>query len=987
MIRRKRNIIEMAVAAALFGACAAGAVPASHAEAASATNSAASNDGGQVTPTAAEQEQKKSKSKAQVANENLLQPVVISGFVSSLQNSIAIQKNSDSIDEAVSAQEIGELPGTSIADSLGRLPGLAVQYFNGRPQQISIHGLSADFDITQVNESIQPSTSNNRDVELDQYPASWFNTIIVHMSPSADLIDQGIAGTIDMKTMRPLDQKGPVAHLNANYQFIEPNQVMPGPGVSNRGHDIDGIFADQFFDHTFGVTLGVDLEDIPSHILHQGPWGYATDANGNSIIGGSKNYNISDVLDRKGYLATFEWRPSSAFTSTLDLMEEDSNETQQAKGAEFPLGYGSNETEIPGNTTNGFDQTGQFNDVYPVIRNDYNHYQARLYNIIWNNDFKLADSWTANIQGAYSRAERENEFVEAYSGYGYDGPANESTLAGTNVPFRESGNGELLLYPSQGLDGSNIVLTDPQGWGSGSNLVQAGFINDPHTEDYIGHLKMGATKFFDSGPLSSLEAGVAYQNRRKNYVINQDFLVPGGGPSLLLNGGATKEAPIPASALEPTTDALGFMGIGPQVMYDPFAVIASGALVKYPTALSSINVPPDWVVTEKDTTGYLQLNIQTDLGSDVGLRGNVGLQLAHTSQTSDGQRVAPGSTIGGAATTVLLPATGGTSYTRYLPSLNLVASLPYDNDVRFSAARTMARPRMDYMSASFGIGGDITHLPDTNPLTSYFSGSGGNPKLLPTMSDNFNLSVEHYFKGSGNGYACQGTQDKTSALCTSGGAGYVQLSAYYLKLSDYINPSDLSIFNFAPYESGYLTSAQQAQLGTSYGILNIPQNNGAGHIEGEQFATNLPLGDFTSWLNGIGILASVDRTLSSIYYSDQTMPVTVPGLSKWVENFTLYYQRGGFQASVNDDIRSSFLGEVFGISSTRIEQVFKGTATVDAQVSYAFTSGRLNGLTLIATGSNLTNQGMQTYQNTDPREVLTWEEYDRLYTIGFSYGF
>jgi iron complex outermembrane receptor protein len=60
---------------------------------------------------------------------------------------------------------------------------------------------------------------------------------------------------------------------------------------------------------------------------------------------------------------------------------------------------------------------------------------------------------------------------------------------------------------------------------------------------------------------------------------------------------------------------------------------------------------------------------------------------------------------------------------------------------------------------------------------------------------------------------------------------------------------------------------------------------------------------------------------------------------------------------------------------------------VDAQLSYEFTSGMLNGLTLIATGSNLTNQGMQTYENGDPRQVLTWEEYDRLYTIGFSYSF
>ncbi|HEV2269552.1 MAG TPA: hypothetical protein VGR92_08845, partial [Steroidobacteraceae bacterium] len=450
----------------------------------------------------------------------------------------------------------------------------------------------------------------------------------------------------------------------------------------------------------------------------------------------------------------------------------------------------------------------------------------------------------------------------------------------------------------------------------------------------------------------------------------------------------TQTAPIPASASEGIGDPLAFMGIGPEVLYNAFALIKSGTLVEYPTALSSINVPPNWEIDEKDTTGYVQLNLHTDLGASVGLSGNVGLQVAHTNQASDGSRVAPGSTIGGSATTVLLPVSAGTSYTRYLPSLNLKFSLPDDNDVLLSVARTMARPRPDYMSASFGINGNITHLTDTNQLTSYFSGSGGNPKLLPTMSTNVNASITHYFSGPTNdSFNCTGSQSKTSALCTSGGEGYVQVSGYYLKLTDFINPSALSIFNFAPYEAGYLTPTQQAQLGTPYGILNIPQNDGAGHIEGEQLSTNLPLGDLTHWLNGLGVTGSVDRTLSTVNYAGQTSPVTVPGLSKWVENFTVYYQRGGFQASVNDDIRSSFLGEVFGISSTRVEQVFKSTATVDAQVSYAITSGMLNGLTLIATGSNLNNHTMQTDQNGDPRQVLTWEQYPRLYTIGFSYTF
>ena len=982
MIRRNRNILEMAVATAIFGACAASAIPVSHAaEAASVTDD---NDTHAASQTA---DQEQNKSKKEVANENTMETVVVSGFVSSLENSIAIKKNSDTIDEVISAQDIGQLPGTSIADALSRVPGLAVQQYNGRAQQLTIHGLSADFNVTNVNGDIQPSTSNNRDVELNQYPASWFDVIDVQMTPKADLVNEGIAGTVDMQTMRPLSQKGAVAHLNANYQWNTLSQVMPGPGVSDRGHHIDGIFADQFFDRTFGVTLGVDLEANPTHVLHQAPWGYATDASGNLIIGGSKNYNISDLLKRDAYLATFEFKPSDVLTSTLDLLYEDYTETQQDKGAELPLAYGGGTTAIPGKVVNGFDQTGAFDNVYPVIRNDYTHYDDYVYNILWHNQLKLADDWTVKLNGSYSRAESTDEFLEAYSGFGYNGPSNQSTVPPTSVGFGEGSNGQLYLYPSQSLAGSNVVLTDPQGWGAGSNLAMAGFINAPHTEDYVGHVTLGATRFFESGPFSSVEFGADRQHRRKDYSINQSFLVMGGGPSLLLDQGATRTLPIPASALEPTTAALGFMGVGPQVMYNPFALIASGALVPYQTALSSVTTPPNWIVNEDDTTGYLQLNIHTDVGPSIGLRGNVGLQVAHTGQTSYGSRVAPGEAIGGSTAIDLLPVVGGTSFTRYLPSLNLVFSLPANNDVRLSAARTMARPRMDYMNASLGVGTNQTGLTISDPTKSYFSGSGGNPALLPTMASNYNASIEHYFSSGANGYSCADNQDKTSALCTAGGAGYVQLSGYYLKLTDYINPSAATLYNFAPFVSSYLNSAQQSQLGTTYGVMNIPQNDGAGHIEGVEFATNLPLGNFTRWLNGFGVLASVDRTQSSIYYADETSAVTVPGLSKWVENYTLYYQLGGFQASVSNSRRSSYLGQVFAVSATRVEQDVKATSTVAAQISYAVNSGMLNGLTLIATGSNLTNDRFQTFQNNDPRQVQTWEEYGRLFTVGFSYRF
>ena len=76
-----------------------------------------------------------------------------------------------------------------------------------------------------------------------------------------------------------------------------------------------------------------------------------------------------------------------------------------------------------------------------------------------------------------------------------------------------------------------------------------------------------------------------------------------------------------------------------------------------------------------------------------------------------------------------------------------------------------------------------------------------------------------------------------------------------------------------------------------------------------------------------------------------------------------------------------------GISASRIEQTIQGGSTYDAQVSYSIDSGSLKGLTFIVQGSNLSNKTFITYQNDDPRQVLTWERYGRRYDIGVSYKF
>ncbi len=98
-----------------------------------------------------------------------MEEVVVSGIRYGIESSIALKKNSESIVESVSAEDIGKLPDTSIAESISRLPGLAAQRVNGRAQVISIRGLRPAYGSTLLNGREMVSTGDNRSVELDQF--------------------------------------------------------------------------------------------------------------------------------------------------------------------------------------------------------------------------------------------------------------------------------------------------------------------------------------------------------------------------------------------------------------------------------------------------------------------------------------------------------------------------------------------------------------------------------------------------------------------------------------------------------------------------------------------------------------------------------------------------------------------------------------------------------------------------------------------------
>src|SRR5277367_6562427 len=142
---------------------------------------------------------------ADEAPSNQLEEVVVTGIRASIQSAIQVKRDAPDIVEAISAEDIGKLPDPSIAESLTRLPGVSAQRSDGRTSDISIRGFGPDFNGTLMNGREQVSTGDNRAIQFDQYPAELIHAVEVYKTPDATLIGQGLAGTIDLQTTRPLE--------------------------------------------------------------------------------------------------------------------------------------------------------------------------------------------------------------------------------------------------------------------------------------------------------------------------------------------------------------------------------------------------------------------------------------------------------------------------------------------------------------------------------------------------------------------------------------------------------------------------------------------------------------------------------------------------------------------------------------------------------------------------------------------------------------
>ena len=874
--------------------------------------------------------------------------IIVTGFRHSLETSINLKRDNDSIVEAVSAEEIGKLPDVSIGESIARLPGIAAQRVGGRAEIISVRGFPPDFTNVLLNGRVQASSGYNRAVEFDQYPSELLSAVVVYKTPDADISSMGLAGTVDLRTIRPLAYGKRTIAINVRGQYDEGggrNTDMPKWG--GRGSI---SYIDQNKDGTLGWVIGYAHLDSPSHTNHSKNWFYDTYGGTTNLLSGQEVFASNSRDIRDGVMATLEWRPSDMVHTSLDVYYSRFKQRTVNRGAEwFSDEYIDDGTFSNVQTTtidgNDFGTSGHFDNAVPIIRNDNNRRDDELFSIGWNGEFKMDDRTSFIADLSYSSNKRDETYLETYQGYGV-GPYQTRTTDGYDFAIPQDGFPQFTNFGLDYADASQVSLGDRAPWGGWGH---DGLLKTPHIKETVSAVDFGFNRQF-GGIISDIDVGVNYTHRRKVKAVTE--------LDLFLKNDRDQVTVDPQFLVSPTS--LDFAGMG-----SVLAIDLPAALSTYydEVQLQDVNhYDKGWGITEDLITLRAKANIKAG-----NLHGNVGLQAVLEYQSSDGLRI-----FDTTSPPTIVPVRTSDHYTDVLPSLNLIYDLGNTMRLRFAAAKVMARPRMDDMRANL--------LPSFNSAVCAgspgctpgqevhpWSANGGNPNLQPWRAKEINLAWDWY----------------------GGKATYVSVTGFYVWLDNYIYTQALPYdFSGLP-EPATASSIPSNVVVSPIGTLTAPANGQGGYARGIEFSASLEFGKLTSVLDGFGFTGSAAYTDASLKPEAATQIGNLPGLSDWVYNLTGYYEKNGFQARASYRYRSGFKGEVVSLFTNLGYPYILADKQLDAQIGYTFPDGsNLSGLGFQLQVSNVLNSPYSTSYTVNGTQTLeTFEQYGRQWLLGVSYKF
>ena len=843
--------------------------------------------------------------------------VVVTGVRASLRDSIAVKRQSDLISDVISTKDIGQLPDVTIAEELNRLPGVNTTRDRGNASQASVRGLGPRFVFGLVNGREVASSEPSQDVRWEVYPSEVLSGATVYKTQDAGLVPGGIAATIDIRTLTPLDYKGPAFNVRGGPTYNEAGKSLPH--YSPWGYRGSVGFIKHLTD-SFAIALGASVQKEKNGFPDFRTFGWNTpdntgghtgDLNGDGKPDNTTWGLVTEVKevtqDRAAFVANVGWQPTDSLTINFDSLYS----RYTIKENQFQAWYANN---ILGNWDNG-NASGIYNfggntyqilngsvvaasltnNTYPNYQSSINRYKERHELAVFGLNTKWArDGWEAVLDLSHSEAKRRNQWQAIYlqtqyaSGLIFD-------IRDGQTPYAR------LLGPDVAAPSIQAAMPGNDPSFNGRDGQSAG---PEYTRDRISAATASLKRELDGSFLKSVEVGGRLSDRVKRHRMFQYNLCAGSQSSGFCDSSAHTISLANAGLEEFTVD--GFTA--PPMVYGDFDKL-------FPLVYPNSSVP-SWAeqllqrtrVGEKTAEGYAKLAFASDGGS-VPINGSIGVRVEHVSTSSDGyQQVS-----GGAPAPLSLK----NSYTEILPSLNLTAHLTADQQLRFGASIGISRPPLEALVTGFVLNPIVSGQPAT--------GGGGNPFLKPYRAKQVDLSYENYFH-----------EESMFAL-----------ALYYKHLDTFIGAS----------------SSLQTIGGTQYIISGV--NNGkGGDIGGAEVTLQTRFYFMPGLLKDFGIYANYARVESNIKeFAPASNPYPMVGVAKNTAEFDTFYSKSGFEARVAVKYHSRF-----SVAPTWVGTVLKSLSpetTLDASLSYQLT--KAIGLRLQA--RNLTNERSRFSSDNNPQNL------------------
>ncbi|MCA0894622.1 TonB-dependent receptor [Microbulbifer agarilyticus] len=917
-----------------------------------------------------------------------LEEVTVTGIRSSVLDSVSAKRESDVVAEVIDAGDLASLPDVSIADALGRLPGVTTVRDSGQSSQLNIRGMNGDFVQTSLNGREQASTSGytagSRWIAFDQYPSELITQAAVYKSPKASLIEGGVAGTVEMKTANPLEaEKQHNFNANVRYSF---NDAAENVGADEAGRRVSFSYQGKFLDETLGVAVGYADLSQPNSAEHmnsfiEGSRDFDGDGSEDRIIKGFQLRAENGQDERQGYLASVVWEPTDAISAQFDYFRSDFSSEDTRSGfyvdglQRDASTYDIDNAVVQDGILTGGDVTlTTLFGPWIEVRQEDQSTDSLTESFGFKFDWQITDTFNAKMDIAHSSGEKTRlDRIASLHAYDltYDADGNLQAwqeLGGQSLGYQlNAGDMPSVAFNTDYTDLSHMRLGD---WEQFPHLYT----------DELDSVKFDFKYEVDMPVVASFEAGVRWSERvfsddrstfRWGRREGQNGFVDADGNVQLNEGCEFNRSDVACMPM----DLDGFVTVesfgGSMSGYPNYLSVDLAGIADAVFGPGNYDAQQTWdhnwtliesgELKEEVVAYYFMANLDTEMFG-IPVTGNAGVRVVETDTKSIGiQQVRDGEgdeiiDDNGVARYDYAHVEYGPEYTDVLPSLNLSFHITEQDQVRFAAAKVMGRPPVFQLRGGAGSWIDTAN-DGVSPR--YNVWSKGNPNLDPFRANQFDLSYEHYFE--------------------DGGA--VTAAVFYKDIESLIENVTYFEGDIAWSEIGL-----EAPAGLVEGQYQTTRNNDmGGYIRGLELAYTDTFDQLPGIFAGLGMTSSYSYTESETAvdgggnFPDQVLPL--PGLSKNVWSTSVFWDIGNFSTNMNVRYRDefAFAGVSPGGSSLTMADEY---TTVDWQSSYSFD----NGVDVLFQVNNLTNEpNIATYGT--PSAVAEYAEYGRQYFMGVSYQF